>query len=146
MVSQSAEPIRQIGVATSTSMFLRQCGGMVGVSIFGAMLLSKMSEEIGKVFPGAKIDIGQMQKMAMTAGESGQSMPEEMRTFAARTISEAMSYIFTGSLVIVVVGFVAILFIPQITLRGRGPGQAPPPSPENQPPLATASEAIATVE
>jgi hypothetical protein len=34
-----------------------------------------------------------------------------------------MAYIFIGALFIVVVAVVAIYFIPQITLRGRGPGQ-----------------------
>jgi hypothetical protein len=34
-----------------------------------------------------------------------------------------MSYIFVGSLVIIAFAIVAILFIPQITLRGRAPGQ-----------------------
>lgn len=123
MVSQSAAPLRQIGVATSTSMFLRQCGGMIGVSIFGAMLMSKMAETISKQFPGVKVDIGEMQKMAMTAGESGQTMSPLLEGFISKTITEAMSYIFTGSLIIVAIAFVCVLFVPQIQLRGRGPGQ-----------------------
>ncbi len=123
MVSQSAAPVRQIGVATSTTMFLRQCGGMIGVSIFGAMLLSKITESIGKVMPGVKVDIGEMQRMAMMASESGGQLPPALRGFIAGAISDAMSYIFLGSLVIIAAAFVAILFIPQITLRGRGPGQ-----------------------
>lgn len=123
MVSQSAAPIRQVGVATSTTMFLRQCGGMIGVSIFGAMLLSKMTESIGRVMPGVKVDIGEMQRMAMMASESGAALPPALRGFIAGSISDAMSYIFTGSLVIIAAAFVAILFIPQITLRGRGPEQ-----------------------
>lgn len=123
MVSQSAAPIRQIGVATSTSMFLRQCGGMIGVSIFGAMLMAKMAESIAAQFPGIKIDLGEMQRMAVMAGESGGAIPPEMEAFVAHSISSAMSYIFMGSLVIVAIAFVAILFIPQIQLRGRGTGQ-----------------------
>ena len=49
-------------------------------------------------------------------------MPPMMKAFIAKTISDAMSYIFMGSLAIVACAFIAILFIPQITLRGRGPG------------------------
>lgn len=123
MVSQSAAPIRQIGVATSTSMFLRQCGGMIGVSIFGAMLLAKMTESIAARVPGANIDLGEMQKMAAMATESGAKLSPQMEGFISSSIANAMSYIFTGSLVIVAIAFVAILFIPQIQLRGRGPGQ-----------------------
>ena len=123
MVSQSAAPIRQIGVATSTTMFIRQCGGMIGVSIFGALLLGKITELIGQLMPGADIDLGEMQRMAMMASESGTTLPPQMQGFIANAISDAMSYIFLGSLVIVAVAFVAILFIPHISLRGRGPGQ-----------------------
>ncbi len=119
MVSQSAAPMRQVGVATSTSMFLRQCGGMIGVSIFGAMLTSKMTESIAKQFPGINVDIGEMQKMAAMAGEGGATMSPLLEGFIAKTITEAMSYIFTGSLLIVAIAFVVILFVPQISLRGR---------------------------
>ena len=123
MVSQSSAPVHQIGVATSTSMFLRQCGGMIGVSIFGAMLMAKMSESLTTQFPGIKVDLGEMQKMAAMATESGSQLPPQMEGFISSSISNAMSYIFMGSLVIVAVAFIAILFIPQIQLRGRGPGQ-----------------------
>jgi hypothetical protein len=63
-----------------------------------------------------------MQRMAMMSSESGGDMPPMMKTFIANTVSDAMSYIFMGSLAIVACAFIAILFIPQIQLRGRGPG------------------------
>ena len=59
----------------------------------------------------------------MTAGESGQTMSPLLEGFISKTITEAMSYIFTGSLIIVAIAFVCVLFVPQIQLRGRGPGQ-----------------------
>ncbi len=129
MVSQSAAPMKQIGVATSTSMFLRQCGGMVGVSIFGAMLLTKMTESITRLNPNAHVNIGEMQRMAMMSSDSGADTSPVMKAFIAKTISDAMSYIFMGSLVIVACGFIAILFIPQIHLRGRGPAADKPLEP-----------------
>jgi hypothetical protein len=123
MVSQSAAPIRQIGVATSTSMFLRQCGGMIGVAIFGALLVSKLSESpLARFAPGGKIDLGQLERFAMTAranGGGGFSIPPAV----AQAFSDSMSFIFAGSLFILAVAVVAIFFVPQITLRGRGPSQ-----------------------
>jgi hypothetical protein len=41
----------------------------------------------------------------------------------AQAFSDAMSYIFIGSLFILAIAIVSILFIPRITLRGREPGQ-----------------------
>jgi hypothetical protein len=123
LVSQSAAPVQQLGVATSTGMFLRQTGGLVGVSIFGAMLVAKLTESVAARFPGVSGDIGQLQGLAMNAGDGG-TMPPQMREFVSVAITDAMSYIFMGSLAIFAAAFVAILFIPEITLRGRAPGQS----------------------
>lgn len=120
MVSQSAAPIRQIGVATSTSMFLRQCGGMIGVSIFGAMLIGEMTRSLSRQFPGVPINLGQMQKFSAMGGGDAK-LPPALENAIATSISDAMSYIFMGSMVIVSIAIVAIFFIPHIQLRGRGP-------------------------
>jgi EmrB/QacA subfamily drug resistance transporter len=124
MVSQSAAPIRQIGVATSTGMFLRQCGGMIGVSIFGALLTSKLSESLAHLVPGGgKVDLGQMERFAMMARANGGGGAPRIPPAVAQAFADAMSFIFAGSLFILVAAVIAIFFIPQITLRGRGPGQ-----------------------
>lgn len=128
MVSQSAAPVRQIGVATSTGMFLRQMGGMIGVSIFGAMLTSRLTESLSGMMPaGAKFDMGQMERFALASKASG-AAPKGVPAPIATAFSDAMSYIFTGSVVIIVVALISIAFIPQITLRGRGPAPAPAPA------------------
>ncbi len=125
IVSQSAAPVRQIGVATSTSMFLRQCGGMIGVSIFGAMLMGEMTRSLSRQFPGLPINLGQMQKFAaMGGGGAPAELPPRLKEAVSTSIADAMSYIFMGSMVIVAIAVIAILFIPQIALRGRGPQTA----------------------
>ncbi|MBI1361987.1 MAG: MFS transporter [Alphaproteobacteria bacterium] len=126
LVAQSAAPVRQIGVATSTSMFLRQTGGLIGVAIFGAMMTAKLTQSLAPHMPpGMKVpDIGQMS--AMAASQQAGAAPMKIPPFVAEAFSDAMSYIFTGSLFIIAIAFVTIFFIPQITLRGRGPQQASP--------------------
>lgn len=133
IVAQSAAPVRQLGVATSTSMFLRQTGGLIGVAIFGALMTAKLSEILRPLMPpGMEFDLGRMQEMALSAQIGGAQAagggPLPIPPFVANAFAEAMSYIFTGSLVIVGIGFVSIFFIPQIPLRGRGPENAAPPS------------------
>ncbi len=124
MVSQSAAPIQQIGVATSTSMFLRQCGGMVGVSIFGALLISQITAYLHAAYPMIEgVDLGDMQRMAVMATDNpaAAGLSGEMQGAVSGALAQAMSYIFTTSLAIIVLAIIAMLFIPQITLRGRGP-------------------------
>ena len=124
MVSQSAAPVQQIGVATSTSMFLRQCGGMVGVSIFGALLISQITAYLHAAYPMIEgVDLGDMQRMAVMATDNpaAAGLSGEMQGAVSGALAQAMSYIFTTSLAIIALAIIAMLFIPQIALRGRGP-------------------------
>jgi EmrB/QacA subfamily drug resistance transporter len=124
IIAQSAVPARQIGVSTSTSMFLRQTGGVIGVAIFGALLTHQLTKSLAAVLPpGMEVDLSRIQAMALSA-ESGASGPVSVPPFVATAFADAMSYIFASSLFIVAVAFVLILFIPQISLRGRGPDSA----------------------
>jgi EmrB/QacA subfamily drug resistance transporter len=121
LIAQSAAPVRQIGVATSTGMFLRQTGGLIGVAIFGALMTYKLNESLSAIMPG--FNLSRMQEMAVSSQVSG-GAPMKMPPVIATAFADAMSYIFVGSLFIIAVAFIAILFIPQITLRGRGPQTA----------------------
>ena len=124
MVSQSAAPVTQIGVATSTSMFLRQCGGMVGVSIFGALLISQITAYLHASYPMiTNIDLGEMQRLAVMATDNPAAMnlTGDMHQAVSGALAQAMSHIFTVSLLIIVLALIVMLFVPQITLRGRGP-------------------------
>ena len=123
MVAQSAAPVTQIGVATSTSMFLRQCGGMVGVSIFGALLIGQLASSLTASFPMLSgIDLGDMQRMAVMAGDNP-ALPSGVQAAVSGALASAMGYIFRASLFIVALALIVILFIPQITLRGRSPAE-----------------------
>lgn len=123
IVAMSAVQPRQIGVATSTSMFLRQIGGLIGVAIFGAMLTAQLQRSLGAFLPaGEHLDLGKMEAMAMGASASGKAL--SIPPAVASAFADAMSYIFTGSIVAIALGIVSIFFIPHIHLRGRGPQQA----------------------
>lgn len=126
MVSQSAAPDSQIGVATSTSMFLRQCGGMIGVSLFGALLISQITAHLHATYPMiTNIDLGEMQRLAMMAADNpaALNLSSGMQEAVSGALSQAMSHIFTVSLLIVAFALMVMLFIPQITLRGRAPNE-----------------------
>ncbi len=121
IVAQSAAPIKQIGVATSTGMFLRQTGGLIGVAIFGALMSARLSASLAPFAPpGAKFDLGSMEAMAIRTQANGGG-PMKTPPFIASAFADAMSYIFAGSLVIIAIAFLSILLIPKIPLRGRGP-------------------------
>ncbi len=117
IVAQSAAPITQIGVATSTTMFLRQTGGLIGVSIFGAIMTAHLTAYLSRIAPpGMEIDLGQMRSFAV-AREGGEAF--EPPKFLADAFADSMSYIFVGAIIVVAIGLIAVFTIPKIELRSR---------------------------
>ena len=55
-----------------------------------------------------------------------------MPPFLKAAFADSMGFIFSGGIVIVVLAFISILFIPRITLRGR----------ENEKPVERAEHAL----
>ena len=118
LVSQSAAPFNQIGVATSTGMFLRQTGSLVGVAIFGALMTQKLTEKLQALMPGMQqINLGKMQAQFMATQESG--APITMPPVLKSAFADSLSFLVSGAIVIVVIALISILFIPVIELRGR---------------------------
>jgi hypothetical protein len=71
LVVQNSVPVTQIGVATSSSQFLRQIGSTIGVAIFGTLLTQNLSREMPLHLPSVpgltdrKVDLGELQAGAM---------------------------------------------------------------------------------
>ena len=55
----------------------------------------------------------------MSLGAEGGG-PMQAPPFLTAAFADAMSYIFLASIIIIAIGFIAILFIPHIDLRSRG--------------------------
>ncbi|MBI1339559.1 DHA2 family efflux MFS transporter permease subunit [bacterium] len=125
LVAQSAAPLHQIGAATSTSMFLRQTGGMVGVSLFGVMLTTSLTRDLSALVPGGKIDLGRMEMLAISGGGGA---VRQIPPVVADAFANAMSAIFLAALGTTAIGLVAILFIPRILLRGASARIEPAPA------------------
>ena len=120
LVSQSAAPIQQVGVATSTGMFLRQTGSLIGVAIFGVLMTSKLTEKLSATFPNMPdINLGKLQAQYLATETPGAA--PDLPPFLKVALTDSMTFIFSGAIVIVVLALISILFIPRIKLRDRGP-------------------------
>lgn len=123
LVAQSASPQNQMGAATSTAMFLRQTGGMIGVSVFGAMLTASLTRDLAGLVPGgAKLDLGRIEMLALSAGADGARPP--VPPVIAEAFASAMQSIFLAALAITAFGLVLNILMPRIPLRGRPGGEA----------------------
>ncbi|MET0294808.1 MAG: MDR family MFS transporter [Phenylobacterium sp.] len=134
---QNAVPLHQIGVATSSSQFVRQIGSTLGVALFGAMLTAGLASELShRAPPGAQaqhLDISDLQAMAMERQKHPERAPDPERGRQELMIRESFSSAIADgmvfSLAMLGLGFLLMLFIPEAPLRER-PHGAPEPEPE----------------
>ena len=97
LVVQSAFPVSQIGVATSSTQFFRQIGNTVGVAIFGTLLTLNLTAELPNQLPmmssasGQSMDISQAQNGVMNPGALRARVEDSYEVLIA-TVEQA----FTG--------------------------------------------------
>ncbi|MBB2743636.1 UNVERIFIED_ORG: MFS family permease [Microbispora rosea subsp. rosea] len=111
---QNTVPLRELGAASGAVTFFRSLGGTIGVSILGAVLANRVTENI--VAGLAKAGI------RPTGSQGGgtlniKAMPEPIRTIVRAAYGDATGHIFLISACIAVVGILAVLFLPQVRLR-----------------------------
>ncbi|MYE06768.1 MAG: MFS transporter, partial [Chloroflexi bacterium] len=51
LLMQNSLPFRLLGAGTATNQFFRQMGAAMGISLFGAMIVSGFSSQLSKAFP-----------------------------------------------------------------------------------------------
>jgi EmrB/QacA subfamily drug resistance transporter len=138
---QNAVPLHQLGVATSSSQFVRQLGSTIGVALFGALITASLSHELSLAAtrdPAAHVrhlDLSDLQQMALArnahpTGAAAQVPATDAAT--ERAVRQSFSVAIVHSLIfgvaILVVGFLIMLLIPAAPLRERGA-----PGPETEP-------------
>ncbi|MCY1140969.1 MDR family MFS transporter [Actinoplanes sp. Pm04-4] len=111
---QNTVPLRNIGAASSTVAFFRSMGGAIGVSVLGAVLARRVTDQITHDLAAAGFP---------TSGDSGggslnvAALPEAVQHIVRAAYGDATGHIFLISAAIAVVGLVASIFLPRTSLR-----------------------------
>lgn len=148
---QNAVPPHQIGVATSSSQFVRQLGSTIGVAVFGAVLTSGLAAELTRhTPPGAhvqQLELSDLQRMAVerdlhpeqAAARAADPQAQAEDRIVRQSFSVAIVRGMGFSLIVLAAAFVLIWLIPSAPLRGRGPRETE--AAPDQPPPAEAAPA-----
>ncbi|MFY1670311.1 MDR family MFS transporter [Plantactinospora sp. WMMB334] len=112
---QNAVPLRDIGAASASVAFFRSLGGTIGVSVLGAVLARRVTEQITHDLAAAGIP-------ASGAGSAGGSLnlnalPDAVVHIVRDAYGDATGHIFLISAAIAVVGVIAALLLRPVTLR-----------------------------
>jgi len=112
-VVQRSSSVRDIGVATSTVMLFRVLGSSLGVAVLGSAFTSSLTSEVDKRLPGfptSEIQ-GAPQKIAAMAPDVQQHLQDAFAISLGTAFKVAVPFM--------VVGFVAVAFIPGRKVRAR---------------------------
>ncbi|GAA2710790.1 MDR family MFS transporter [Micromonospora olivasterospora] len=111
---QNTVALRDIGAASSSVAFFRSLGGTIGVSVLGAVLARRVTDQITHDLTAAGIP---------ASGGGGSSnlnlaaLPEPIRQIIRAAYGDATGHIFLISAAIAVVGVIAALLLRPVTLR-----------------------------
>ncbi|MGC4798576.1 MDR family MFS transporter [Micromonospora saelicesensis] len=111
---QNTVSLKDIGAASSSVAFFRSLGGTIGVSVLGAVLARRVSDQITHDLTAAGIP---------TSGSAGGSnlnitaLPEQVQVIVRAAYGDATGHIFLISAAIGVVGIIAALLLKPVTLR-----------------------------
>ncbi|MGY1843425.1 MDR family MFS transporter [Modestobacter sp. SYSU DS0875] len=131
---QNAVSPREIGVATSSVTFFRQMGGTLGTAIFLSVLFTRLPQEVGdavgRVAAGNPDAAAQAQQLQQVGTESLlsdttaiQQFPLLVRPFQ-EGFSSALDLVFLIAAGVVALGFLVLVFLPQLALRTQSGIQA----------------------
>lgn len=113
---QNAVEHRDLGTATSAATFFRSMGGALGVAVFGAVL----SDRLGTHIPARLAAAG----VAPPAGgdllgtpDAIAALPTPVRDAVLGGFADSLSDIYLLAVPIALLGFLVVLFLPELSLR-----------------------------
>jgi EmrB/QacA subfamily drug resistance transporter len=106
LVAQNSVEMKDMGVASSTSMFFRTIGGSFGVALAGAVFTNRLGTA-GDSAPGGQLDPSAVQ-----------GMPEPVRSLIAGAVSHATQGVFWWSAAVAAAAVVLAFLVRAVPLRG----------------------------
>jgi EmrB/QacA subfamily drug resistance transporter len=136
---QNTVPYKTLGAATSLVPFFRTIGGTVGLSIFGSIItnrlasefITKLPETIKALIPpellssithNAQVLVSpeaqaQLQAVFSSVGQQGTALYDQTLRTLREALNSGLTEVFAVAFVMIVLAFIANLFIREIPLR-----------------------------
>lgn len=114
---QNAVEHRDLGTATSAATFFRSMGGALGVAVFGALLSDRLGRYIPERLAAAGVEAGGGGGDLLGTPDSIAALPGPVRDAVLGGFADSLSDLYTIAIPIALVGFVVVLFLPELPLR-----------------------------
>jgi EmrB/QacA subfamily drug resistance transporter len=118
LVVQNAVPRSMMGVATASTQFFRTIGATIGVTVMGAMLTSRLHEELAGRLSWAELARlgGTASPGALVAGGAA-SLPADVAATLREALGAAIHPVFALGVPLTAIAFVATVFVERRELR-----------------------------
>ena len=121
LAAQNAVSRSDLAAATSGVSFFRNLGGAIGVAAFGALLQNKIKDEVADG----------LRKLHVHAGGGGvqvgtpdavQHLPGPIKHIVVGAYVDGIQTVFLWAIPVAILGFLAVMALPELTLRGSRSG------------------------
>ncbi|MEV4534023.1 MDR family MFS transporter [Asanoa sp. NPDC049518] len=112
---QNTVHLKDIGAASSSVAFFRSLGGTIGVSVLGAVLAHRVTDQITHDLAAAGVPAGG--SSSGTSALNLNALPDAVQHIVRAAYGDATGHIFLISAGIAVVGVLAALLLRPVTLR-----------------------------
>lgn len=110
---QNAVDVRHLGVATAATQFFRSIGGSVGVTVFGALVGSRLAGALAGSVEGDGLSIEALR----TAPDVLRELAPGTADLVSATVADAVGLVFLMAAVVALVGAVLAWTLEELTLR-----------------------------
>jgi EmrB/QacA subfamily drug resistance transporter len=135
LAMQNIVKVEDLGAGTSTNNFSRSLGGAIGTAVLGAVMTSKLNDELTADLPGAVAQLSPEQAAAFDQTDLSAVMesptvvahlPEPVRIVVRQAFTDGLDLVFLVAAAIAAVTIVLALFMPNLELRGAEPRRIDP--------------------
>ena len=107
LAGQNSVDLPRMGVATGLVNFTRQLGGVFGVAVAAALMLSTLTSRLTELLPGAHIKAAELLSPAAAT-----RFPAETQDLVRGAFADALHVVFVATLVIALVGMLTVALMP----------------------------------
>lgn len=119
VAAQNGVPRSRLGVATSTMMLCRICGGALGISLMGAVLFGSLQRAIEGVAGGSGVELSASVRRSLADPQNllepaaRAAIPEGLRGALAAALGDSVWYAFGAAFVLMLGGFLLGFLLPR---------------------------------
>lgn len=122
---QNAVDRRDLGTATSASMFFRSIGGSFGVAIFGAIFANRLAYWLPRELPkSAGLHAGDAAMLLHSSPAKMRALPLRVHTGLIDAFAHSLHAVFLTAVPLAVLAFGVSLLLREVPLRERGADSA----------------------